>query len=93
MPTICPNCLRPVRADAKFCGYCGNGLVPTAPDDGPVQMTAALGKESFTKEPVYKPQPKPKGGRARRTVLMAIIVLLCLVLLFAFSVYYFRLIR
>jgi hypothetical protein len=93
MPTICPNCLRPVRADAKFCGYCGSALAPTAHDDGPVQMTAALNKASFTKEPVYKPEVKPKGGKTRRTVLMVIIVLLCLVLLFAFSVYYFQLIR
>jgi flagellar basal body-associated protein FliL len=39
-----------------------------------------------------KSQNKPKGGKVRRTILMVIIILLCLVLLFAFSVYYFRLI-
>jgi zinc-ribbon domain len=93
MPTICPNCLRPVRADAKFCGYCGSGLALNSHDDGPEQMTATIDKASFTKEPVYKPQPKPKGAKARRTVLMVIIILLCLVLLLAFSVYYFQLIR
>lgn len=93
MPTICPNCLRPVRTDAKFCGYCGNSLMPAEPSDGPVALTAALDSESVQEFPPFKPQTKPSGGKVRRTVLMVIIVLLCLVLLVAFSVYYFQLIR
>jgi uncharacterized membrane protein YvbJ len=26
MTTLCPNCSRPARKDASFCGYCGNNL-------------------------------------------------------------------
>ena len=93
MPTICPNCLRPVRTDAKFCGYCGSNLTSVAHDDGPMALAAALESlEDMKDVPAVKPQTKPSGGKGRRTVLMAIIILLCLVLLIAFSFYYFRLI-
>ncbi len=92
MPTICPNCLRPVRSDAKFCGYCGSSLTSAAHDEGPMALTAALDSINVKEASASKSQNKPKGGKVRRTILMVIIILLCLVLLFAFSVYYFRLI-
>jgi hypothetical protein len=93
MATICPNCLRPVRAEAKFCGFCGNSLNPTAYDAGPVALTAALEGDSSKEKSTTQPQAKPNGSKTKRTVLMVIIVLLCLVLVIAFSVYYLQLIR
>jgi RNA polymerase subunit RPABC4/transcription elongation factor Spt4 len=92
MPTICPNCLRPVRTDAKYCGYCGSSLTP-AHDDGSVALTPALDSRSVKQLPSVKPQTTPSRGKVRRTVLMVIVILLCLVLLIAFFVYYFQLIR
>ena len=92
MSTICPNCLRPVRADAKFCGYCGNSLHPMAPDDGPVALTAPLQGGTAKEIATVQPQSKTSEGKTKRRVLMVIIVLLCLVLLIAFSAYYLRLV-
>jgi hypothetical protein len=93
MSTICPNCLRPVRADAKFCGFCGNNLNPTAHDDGPVALSVALESGNVKVNSTAQPQAKPSGGKTRRRLLMVIIVLLCLVLLIAFSAYYLQLVR
>jgi hypothetical protein len=93
MPTICPNCLRPVRPDAKYCGYCGNSLIPGAQDDGPTELATALDSESVKELPEFKPEIKPSGSKVRRAVLMVIIILLCLVLLVAFSAYYLQIIR
>ena len=92
MTTICPNCLRPVRPGAKFCGFCGSSLTQKVGDEGsvvmPVSPESGVTKEKSTTED----QTKTGGRKARRTVLMVIIILLCLVLLAAFSAYYFQLI-
>jgi hypothetical protein len=92
MPTICPNCLRPVRVGAKYCGFCGTNLNPTAQDAGPAVVPATLEGEPALENLTAPPQTKPRGGKTRRTVLMVIILLLCIVLLVAFSAYYLRLI-
>ncbi len=79
MHTICPNCLRPVRAGAKYCGYCGTQLnsiteaklaVPFA-DEGQVGGAA----ETTTSQ-----LPGPTYDRTGRAVSFAAIVLLFLVI-------------
>ena len=92
MPTICPNCLRPVRAGAKYCGFCGTNLNPTAQDDSPAVVAATLQGEVVPANPAASPDVKPGGRKTRRTVLMVIILLLCIVLLVAFLAYYLRMI-
>ena len=88
MPTICPNCLRPVRTDAKYCGYCGTNLFPSAHDEAlSIQVSSAQQSAMDEKtgiETIYK----PRSGKARRVVLVILIVLLCLVLLYAFLAHY-----
>ena len=34
MPNTCPNCQRPVRTGAKFCGFCGTRLTPVNASPG-----------------------------------------------------------
>ncbi len=92
MPTICPNCLRPVRAGAKYCGFCGTNLNPTAHDATPAVVAATLQGEAAHENTAASPQTKPSGGKTRRSALMIIILLLCIVLLVAFLAYYLRLI-
>jgi hypothetical protein len=93
MSTICPNCLRPVRPGAKFCGFCGSSLIATTQEAGSVEQTATLTPGAGSQKPAIKPSATPKAGKGKRTALMVIITLLCLVLLIAFLFYYFQLIR
>ncbi len=88
MPTICPNCLRPVRADAKYCGYCGSTLDPISQDAASAVSLASstLPADGETSGP--RAQPGRKSRNLRRTLLIVIIILLCLVLLFGFFMHY-----
>lgn len=88
MPTICPNCLRPVRSEALFCGYCGSNLNPTALDEAPIVTTAIQPGEVYADIALPKPKPKPNGEKIRRTVLIGVVILLCLVLIAAFLIHY-----
>jgi hypothetical protein len=81
-----------VRSGAKFCGFCGSNLNPAAQGD-PAVLPAALEGEAVQEKTAAPSQTKPSGGKVRRTVLMVIITLLCIVLLIAFSVYYLQLIK
>lgn len=86
MPAICPNCLRPVRADAKFCGFCGTSFATA-------KVVEAIPLESLDEAimeeiPAAPEQPKPTRKQVRRTVLILVIVLLCLVLVAAFVVHF-----
>lgn len=88
MPTICPNCLHPVRTDAKYCGFCGINLKPSAHDEA-VVATALPQESEVTKEyPTTLQQIKPKGRKIRRIVLIILIILLFLVMLAAFLLHY-----
>jgi hypothetical protein len=40
MPNTCPNCQRPVRTGAKFCGFCGTRLTPVNASPGTPPSTA-----------------------------------------------------
>jgi hypothetical protein len=88
MPTICPNCLRPVRIDAKYCGFCGTNLKPTPKDETAVAITTPEKSEATIENPTTVKQIQPKGSKIRRIVLIILIILLCLVLLMAFSLHY-----
>ncbi|OGN94345.1 MAG: hypothetical protein A2Y88_01085 [Chloroflexi bacterium RBG_13_48_10] len=89
MPTICPNCLHPLRTNAKFCGYCGTSLIPNTRADA-ITLQASPQEVDTIKENTSPPaQSKPKSKKnIRRIVLIVLIILLCLVLLVAFLVHY-----
>ncbi len=89
MPTICPNCLRSLRTNAKYCGYCGTSLIPkTQADVATLQASPQAG--DTINENTTAPEPsKPNSKKnIRRMVLIVLIILLCLVLLVAFLVHY-----
>jgi RNA polymerase subunit RPABC4/transcription elongation factor Spt4 len=88
MPSICPNCLRPVRTDAKYCGFCGNNLNPTAHDEAAVTIPSPQESEVSKENSTTLKRLKPKGSQVRRVVLIVLIILMCLVLLAAFLVHY-----
>jgi hypothetical protein len=88
MPTICPNCLRPVRSEARYCGYCGSNLNPDSLDELSVAVPITQpGVESKIEAPA-KPRPKRDAEKTRRTVLIIIVILLCVVLLVTFLIHY-----
>ena len=89
MPTICPNCLRPLRTNAKYCGYCGASLLPNAHADTMTLQASAQESEMIDENSTLPVQSKPKGKKnIRRIVLIVLIILLCLVLLVAFLAHY-----
>ena len=88
MSTICPNCLRPVRNDARYCGFCGTNLKPPANDEAVVAVVPTPKGEASKENPTTLIQLKPKGSKIRRVVLFILIILLCLVLLVAFLLHY-----
>jgi hypothetical protein len=88
MPTICPNCLHPVRIDAKYCGFCGTNLKPSAQDEAAVAIAAPEESDVSTESPSTQKQLKPRGRKVKRVVLFILVILLCLVLLVAFLLHY-----
>jgi hypothetical protein len=88
MPTICPNCLRPVRSEARYCGYCGSNLNPGSLDDESAVIPAVPAAVEGKVETPSKPKPKRNAEKTRRTVLVIIVILLCLVLVVAFAIHY-----
>jgi polyferredoxin len=88
MPTICPNCLRPVRTDAKYCGFCGTNLKPNTKEEAVVAVTPPQKDEGNIENQATQKQRKTTGRKIRRIVLILLIVLLCVVLLVAFLLHY-----
>lgn len=90
MSTICPNCLRPVRSEARFCGYCGTNLNPAALDEVSAALPPAQPQASEAVNDAVLPPPRsrPDGEKIRRTVLIVIVILLILVLMAAFLIQY-----
>jgi hypothetical protein len=88
MPTICPNCLRPVRSEARFCGFCGSNLYPDALDEVAVAIPAEQTAVVTQEEIIPAPPPKRGAEKIRRNILIAIVILLCLVLLVTFLIHY-----
>lgn len=83
MSKICPNCLRPVRTGANYCGFCGTSLIPASRDASlaapPVFNDSASANVKFTPNA----RPNPKRSKARRPWVITPIILLCLVIILA----------
>ena len=95
MPKICPNCLRLVRTEANYCGFCGTSLNPPALDDTAAVLSVQA-ENADADEVMSEAAPTeaiPKASKTRRTVMIVIIILLCLVLLSAFVVHYWPVIN
>ena len=87
MTPICPNCLRPVRPDVKFCGYCGTSLIPAVameagstsvlPDEAvietnPIPVKAALAMMGMIEEVYRLPMvPMKPENRAKLEKVLA----------------------
>jgi hypothetical protein len=79
MTTICPNCSRPQRKEAKFCGFCGASLAPAAavkPVTTPAKDKAGTGVVSEQQKP-----PKPKRFTSSQKVTYGAIILLFLLII------------
>lgn len=87
MSTICPNCQRPVRAGAKYCGFCGKFLdsvvegnaftSATLPEQVDLNLDAKSGK-----------LPGLKYDKTSQTVGLTAIILLFLVIIVALFIRY-----
>ena len=87
MPTICPNCLHPVRTGAKYCGFCGTNLFSTA-KEGSVALPASQEKAAINQKSKKQKQAKPKRFRTSQVVVIISIILLVLVIVLALVVRY-----
>ena len=79
MSTICPNCTRPQRKDAKYCGFCGASLTSVAE----VKPVAPLVKQDKTGTGQVSEQqkpPKPKRFTTSQKVTYGAIILLILLI-------------
>lgn len=86
MSKICPNCLRPVRTGANYCGYCGTSLIPatrdiSAGEPSISQVSAVPNVRSTTNA-----RSSPKVNKARRPWVITPIIMLCLVIILALVV-------
>jgi len=89
MPTICPNCLHPLRTNARYCGYCGTNLTPNTRADAATLQASPQDGDVISENTTAPAQSRPKSKKdIRRIVLIVLIILLCLVLLVAFLVHY-----
>jgi len=79
MSTICPNCSRPQRKDAKYCGFCGASLTPAAPVK-PVTTTVKQDKASPGQVSAQQKPPKPKRFTTSQKVTYGAIILLFLLI-------------
>jgi len=87
MPTICPNCLRPVRTGAKYCGFCGTNLFLTAKDESAV-LPVSQEKAGINEKSKKQKQAKPKRFKTSQVVSIISIILLLLVIVVALIVRY-----
>jgi hypothetical protein len=86
MPTICPNCLRRVRTDANYCGFCGTNLVPASLNRSSIAPLSSMDNAGSNKNFTPQSRTKTKGGKTGRTGVMIPIILLCLVIFLALIV-------
>jgi hypothetical protein len=85
MSKICPNCLRPVRSGANYCGYCGTSLVPTPHGPAPNKASSKEGAKVAAMAPV-KAKRTPKSGKVGKSWIKVPITLLILVILAALAI-------
>ncbi len=84
MPTICPNCLRPVRAGANYCGFCGISL--TISEGSALDSSAMEEQTVITNESESTKLPGPTYDQIGRTVSVIAIILLFLVIIAALTI-------
>lgn len=88
MSKICPNCLRPVRTGAYYCGYCGTSLIPTPRDSTLTSQSSAKQGDKVLSKASKKVKRVSKNARAGRSWLKVPITLLILVILAALAIRY-----
>ena len=87
MSATCPNCHRPVRAGAKYCGFCGTSLSSAGEVDAlasttlPEQVDLDLDTKSGR-------LPGPKYDKTSQTVALTAIILLFLVIIVSLFIRY-----
>ena len=79
MSTNCPNCSRPQRKGAKFCGFCGASLTP-AKDISPVAPPIKQDPADPVQVPPTQKPPKPQRFTTSQKVTYGAIVLLFLLI-------------
>jgi polyferredoxin len=81
MSTLCPNCSRPSRKGAQYCGFCGTNLK----SPGRVELTAAVAlSEKELSNIASKPQKQTKTKKkdaGRTAAIIAIIILFLIIFL------------
>lgn len=85
MSKICPNCLRPVRTGANYCGFCGTSLIPVARNTSSSMPTSQDYVDNNVRA-TSAAQPNPKRNKASRPWVITPIILLFLVILLALVV-------
>jgi len=82
MTTLCPNCSRPARKGALYCGFCGTNLNST----GAIAqaLPAGASKERNKKNPkVVKQGKKRDFGKTAAVIAIILLVLIILTALLA----------
>lgn len=79
MSTTCPNCNHPVRKDARYCGFCGTDLMPTA-EVKPTAPPAKPEKTAANQTSIAQKKSKPKRFQTSQVVTFVAIILLFLVI-------------
>ncbi len=83
MSKICPNCLRPVRTGANFCGYCGSNLIPVTSSTSSSAQPALQDYVDTNLKSTPSERPNHIRNKARRPWVLTPIIFLCLVILLA----------
>jgi len=86
MSKICPNCLRPVRTGANYCGFCGASLIPASRNVSTAAQFILQNNTGADVSSATNVQPNPKRNKTRRPWVITPIILLFLVIILALIV-------
>jgi hypothetical protein len=86
MSKICPNCLRPVRTGANYCGFCGTSLIPATRNVSAAEPFISQNNAGANVRTIPNAQPNPKRSKTRRPWVITPIILLFLVIILALVV-------
>jgi hypothetical protein len=88
MPNTCPNCRRPVRVGAKFCGFCAASLTPMSPPAAaPVPSPNLLPAAPSLDLTSEVRQRRAKRKRSRLVVSLFFLVIICLVIALPLTIF------
>jgi len=87
MSATCPNCQRPVRAGAKYCGFCGSSL-NSAGEVSAFTSTALREQVDMDLDAKTGRLPGPKYDKTSQTVALTAVILLFLVIIVALFIRY-----